>query len=206
MKSVTCIHLRAHYSPAFRFLSDWNLRLWVGVVSVLQASACNTDTTPTQPHRNSNTHRTKNNTTNVVIQQHSRKLLMMDILMSETCWAHKKWNKITSDIKLVFYSSTCMHVLFLYTMIFVLLCTYLLVVVKFRNNIFTWGVTLHSCIWKEYQIRFLFAKLWLHRDLERRKKISNVEDYHINNSLLLMAVTSLGDTITRGQLLTTQGY
>ena len=49
------------------------------------ASACNTDTTPTQPHRNSNTHRTKNNTTNVVIQQNSRKLLMMDILMSETC-------------------------------------------------------------------------------------------------------------------------
>ena len=66
----------------------------VGVVSVLQASAYNTDTTPTQPHRNSNTHRTKNNTTNVVIQQNSRKLLMMDILVSETCWAHKKWNKI----------------------------------------------------------------------------------------------------------------
>ena len=41
-----------------------------------------------------------------VIQQNSRKLLMMDILMSETCWAHKKWNKIASDIKLVFYSST----------------------------------------------------------------------------------------------------
>jgi hypothetical protein len=72
---------------------------------------CNTDTTPTQPHRNSNTHRTKNNTTNVVIQQNSRKLLTMDILMSETCWAHKKWNKIASDIKLVFYSSssTMMH-------------------------------------------------------------------------------------------------
>ena len=30
---------------------------------------------------------------------------MMDILMSETCWGHKKWNKIASDIKLVFYSS-----------------------------------------------------------------------------------------------------
>jgi len=57
------------------------------------ASACNTDTTPTQPHRNSNTHRTKNNTTNVIIQQNSRKLLTMDILMSETCWAHKMWNK-----------------------------------------------------------------------------------------------------------------
>jgi len=79
---------------------------WVAVVSVLQAEAqlC-TDTTPTQPHWNSNTHRTKNNMTNVVIQQNSRKLLMMDILMSETCWAHK-WNKIASDIKLVFYSST----------------------------------------------------------------------------------------------------
>jgi len=46
----------------------------------LQPAACNTDTTPTQPHRKSNTHRTKNNTTNVVIQQ-----------------------------KLVFYSSTNMH-------------------------------------------------------------------------------------------------
>jgi len=55
---------------------------WVGVVSMLQASA------------------------NVVIQQNSRKLLMMDILTSETCRAHKKWNKIASDIKLVFYSST----------------------------------------------------------------------------------------------------
>ena len=55
------------------------------MVSLLQASACNTDTTPTQPHRNYNTHRTKNNATNVVIQQNSRKLLMMDILMSETC-------------------------------------------------------------------------------------------------------------------------
>jgi len=66
---------------------------WVGVVSVLQASACNT-------------HRTKNSTTNVVIQQNSHKLLMMAILMSETCWAHKKWNKIASDIKLVLYSST----------------------------------------------------------------------------------------------------
>jgi len=84
---------------------------WVGVVSVLQASVCNTDTTPNQPYRNSNTHRTKNNKTNVVIQQHSRKLLMMDILMSETCWAHKQWNKIASDNKLVSYSSaiTMMH-------------------------------------------------------------------------------------------------
>jgi len=70
------------------------------------ASACNTDTTQTQPHQISNTQQTENTTTDVVIQQQSRKLLMMDILMSETCWAHKKWNKIASDIKLVLYSST----------------------------------------------------------------------------------------------------
>ena len=96
---------------------------WVGVVSVLQAEA------QLQPA-------TKNNTTNVVIQQNSRKLLVMDILnlilltwriwwapnnsskrhmgfnsafkglISETCWAHAKWNNTASDIKLVFYSST----------------------------------------------------------------------------------------------------
>ena len=64
--------------------------VWVGwggvsVAGSSTAPACHTDTTPNQPHRNSNTHRTKNNTTNVVIQQNSRKLLMMDILMSETC-------------------------------------------------------------------------------------------------------------------------
>ena len=58
--------------------------VWLGW-SGIRASACNTDTTPTQPHRNTNTHRTKNNMTNVVIQQNSRKLLMMDILMSKTC-------------------------------------------------------------------------------------------------------------------------
>jgi hypothetical protein len=45
-------------------------------------------------------------TTDVVIQQHNRRLLMMDILMSETCWAHNKCNKIASDMKLVSHSST----------------------------------------------------------------------------------------------------
>jgi len=76
------------------------------------ASACNTATTPTQPHRKSNTHRTKENTTSVVIQPNSRKLLLMDILMFETCWAHKKWNKIPNDIKLVFYSWSFILLLF----------------------------------------------------------------------------------------------
>ena len=44
--------------------------------------------------------------TDVVIHPHSRKLLKMDILMSETCWAHIKWNKIASNIRVVFHSST----------------------------------------------------------------------------------------------------
>ena len=80
---------------------------WVGVVTVLQLCFSlqhGYHSNPTTPKLR-NTHRTKNNTTNVVIQQNSRKLLMMDILMSETCWALKKWNKIASVIKLVFYSS-----------------------------------------------------------------------------------------------------
>ena len=70
------------------------------------ASACKTNTTQNQPHQISKTQRTENKTTDVVIHQHSRKVLMMDILMSETCWAHNKWNKTASDIKLVFHSST----------------------------------------------------------------------------------------------------
>ena len=51
----------------------------------IRASACNTDATQTQPHQMPNTQRNKNKMTNVVIQQHSRKLLMMDIVMSKTC-------------------------------------------------------------------------------------------------------------------------
>ena len=31
-------------------------------------------------------------------QQHSCKLLMMDVVMPETCWAYKKYNKIISGI------------------------------------------------------------------------------------------------------------
>ena len=93
------------------FLVRCMLEIWCGwfwMVSVLQAeaSAYNTGTTQTQPHQISNIQRTKNKKTDMVIQQHSRKLLMMDILISETWWVHKKWNKIASDIKLVFYSST----------------------------------------------------------------------------------------------------
>jgi len=58
---------------------------WVGVVSMLQAEA------------------------QLVFQPATRIPLQpnhTETPMSETCGAHKKWNKIASDIKLVFYSST----------------------------------------------------------------------------------------------------
>jgi len=46
-----------------------------------------------------------------VVPHHSRELLMMGIVMPETCWASKNYNKIVSGIWLVFYSSviTMMH-------------------------------------------------------------------------------------------------
>ena len=102
-------------TPVVLFSVRCVLEIWCGwdwVAPMLQAeaqsfaSACKTNTTQNQQHQISNTQRTQNKTTDVVIQQHSRKLPMMDIVMSETCWAQKKLNKIASDIKLVFRSST----------------------------------------------------------------------------------------------------
>ena len=95
-------------------VEEWktNLMSLVILFHFLCASACKTNTTQNQSHQISNTQQTENKTTDVVIQQHSRKLLMMDILMSETCWAHRKWNKIASDIKLVFLSSTIIHIIY----------------------------------------------------------------------------------------------
>jgi len=104
------------------------LEIWCGwVAGWSSASACNTDTTQIQPHQISNTQRTENKTTDVVIQQHIRKLLMMDILMSETCWAHKKWNKIASDINQVgFLLSSLLHRAFRrITLIINQQCTYI---------------------------------------------------------------------------------
>ena len=54
------------------------------------ASAGSPDTTLAEPHPNSNTQQSKNNTASVVVQQDSRELLKMEILMPETCWVSKK--------------------------------------------------------------------------------------------------------------------
>jgi len=66
-------------------VSDINISIIRSLQAEACASACNTDTTQTQPHKISNTRRTENETTDVVVQQHNRKFLMVDILMSKTC-------------------------------------------------------------------------------------------------------------------------
>jgi len=77
------------FNILFHFLctqhvSDTNISI-ISSLRLCCASACNTETTQTQSHQISNTQRTENKTTDLVIQQHSSKLLMMGILMSEKC-------------------------------------------------------------------------------------------------------------------------
>ena len=106
-----CVVELPHRSSCSQFVVCWSFCCgWYLVVFVLQAEAHFQPAKRTPPNINrsksSNTQRTENKTTDVVIHQHSRRLLKMDILMSETCWAHNKWNKIESVIKLAFHSST----------------------------------------------------------------------------------------------------
>ena len=42
-------------------------------------------------------------------QHHSRELLMMGVVMPETCWAYKKYNKIISAVYLSQYLTNLMH-------------------------------------------------------------------------------------------------
>ena len=96
--------------------------VWLGwsgirVILLLMCSTCfagwslqhgyhSNPTTPKHQHTSNQEH-----TTNVVIQQNSRKLLVMDILISETCRAHKKWNKNSKwhQVGLLFSTITTMH-------------------------------------------------------------------------------------------------
>ena len=112
-----CVVELPYRSSCSQFVVCWRFDaagFWVVFVLQVEAQAVlqPAKRTPlkTQPHQISNTQRTENKTTDMVIQQHSRKLVMMDILMSETCWAHNKWNKIASDTKLVFHSFLCTSV------------------------------------------------------------------------------------------------
>ena len=69
----------------FRALVYPSSGVWILVSRLPAASASSLDTTLAEPHLNSNTQQSKNETSNVVVQQHSRKLLKMDILIPETC-------------------------------------------------------------------------------------------------------------------------
>ena len=103
-----CVVVLPHRSSCSQFVVCWRF----GVAGFEWCSFCRLQPAKRTPpntscnNKSSNTQRTENKTTDVVIHQHSRKLLKMDILMSETCWAHNQWNKIASDIKLVFHSSS----------------------------------------------------------------------------------------------------
>ena len=65
---------------------------YAGVVSVcrLKCISLHTDTTPPQPHCNVTPTHIEPDTTHEVTQRISRKLLRMDVLTSETCWALNK--------------------------------------------------------------------------------------------------------------------
>ena len=84
----------------------------------------------------------QNKTTDVVIYQHSRKLLKIGILMSETCWAHNKWNKIASDIKLVFHSSIILH--YFYSLFFFYFVSYF----SYLNGYVGWSLCSKLWAWK----------------------------------------------------------
>jgi len=73
-------HVSGINMPFFRSLrlSCWTTTLAVTFFGC--ASASSPDTTLAEPHPNSNTQQTKNNTASMVVQQHSRILLKIGIL------------------------------------------------------------------------------------------------------------------------------
>ena len=84
---LTCFgHYYAHHQELATVVLNYHIGRFVLVsLCVGDLARLDSSTSQTQPHQISNTQRTENKTTDVVIQKHSRKLLMMDILMSETC-------------------------------------------------------------------------------------------------------------------------
>ena len=94
--------------PIFRILrlccSTTTLSVTFFVCCVLEwgCGSAIPDTSLAEPHPKSSTQQTKNGTNNVAVQQHSRKLLKMGILMLETCWVSKKKIKVASGIYLCF--------------------------------------------------------------------------------------------------------
>ena len=81
----------------------------------------------------------------------------MDILMSETCWAHNKWNKIASDIKLVFHSSTNTNVI-------TSPCIVPNIFVRFQTNL-DFVKYINKSV--QYQIWIKFVQWWQTWNVER---------------------------------------
>ena len=98
------VYWTVHHCNSWRMKDQLDVTCYF--ISLIMCSTCFGHFGAASRTKSANTQRTENKTTDVVIHQNSRKHLQMDILMSETCWEHNKWNKIASDIKLVFHSST----------------------------------------------------------------------------------------------------
>ena len=102
-----CVDELPHRSSCSQFVVCWSFCCGCYlVVFVLRVSACKTNTTKYQPQQKLQ-HTTNWEQDDRCGNSSTQSQAPEDvILMSETCWAHNKWNKIASDIKLVFHSST----------------------------------------------------------------------------------------------------
>ena len=92
-RASACVDELPHPSSCSEFFVCWCFYCgWYLVVFVLQAEVqlsvlqpANRKLPNTSRNKSPNTQRTENKTTDVVIHENSRKLLKMDILMSEAC-------------------------------------------------------------------------------------------------------------------------
>jgi len=92
--NLDTLHVSCINKSTFR---SWQLWCWTATLPTEEQLSCASAGSPysnlAELHPNSDTQQFKNNTANVEFQQHSCKLLKMDILMPETYWVSKKWSK-----------------------------------------------------------------------------------------------------------------
>ena len=132
-----------------------------GVVSVCKLKQCfnlHTDTTPPQPNHNVTPIHIEPDTTHEVTQRISRKLLGMDVLTSETCWALNKviikqvassWSLFTQQI-----IQCCFLFLFsLFFLPFFLLTLLLLPLLFFVSEVILVHLILSALHWSSFVVR-----------------------------------------------------
>ena len=95
MKSESNVYWTVHHCNSWGIKNQLDVTCYLYFTYYLLNMCFNLQTGhhQTSPAANPNTQRKENMITDVVIHQHSRGLLKIDILMFETCWANNKWNK-----------------------------------------------------------------------------------------------------------------